>query len=49
MMAGAACIGLTFDSPSGYPQWEVPCVGTPAPGRCMQLGYTGGVQETVVS
>jgi hypothetical protein len=26
---------------SGCPQWEVPRVGTPAPGRCMQLGYTG--------
>jgi hypothetical protein len=22
-------------------RWEVPRVGTPAPGRCIQLGYTG--------
>jgi hypothetical protein len=26
---------------SGCPQWEVPRVGTPAPRRCRQLGYTG--------
>jgi hypothetical protein len=33
--------GGAFDSPSGCPQWEVPWVGTSAPGRCMQLGCTG--------
>jgi hypothetical protein len=31
----------TRSTRSGCPQWEVPRVGTPAPGRCRQLGYTG--------